>query len=63
MIELKLPDMSCGHCVQAVTRTVQAVDVQATVEIDLATKQVRIESQHDAQDFKAALAEEGYPAA
>jgi copper chaperone len=63
MIELKLPDMTCGHCVQVVTRTVQAVDAQARVDIDLAAQRLRIESTRDEQAFKAALAEEGYPAA
>lgn len=64
MIDLKLPAMTCGHCVQTVTRTVQAVDPAATVEVDLPTHRVRIDSALDAGPFRAALAEEGYaPAA
>ena len=60
MIELNLPTMTCGHCVQAVTRTVQRVDPAATVEADLGTHRVRIASDREPHAFDAALAEEGY---
>lgn len=60
MIEFKLPDMTCGHCVRTVTKTVQAVDAQAKVEIDLPTHQVRIESSREREAFTKALTEEGY---
>ena len=63
MIELTLPSMSCGHCVRTVTDTVHQVDAQASVDIDLVARRVRIESQREAEDFKKALAEEGYAAA
>jgi copper chaperone len=63
MIELTLPDMSCGHCVQTVTRTVQRLDAQATLEIELAAHRVRIDSSLPAASFIEALAEAGYPAA
>ena len=60
MIEFKLPTMTCGHCVRAVTETVQRVDAAATLQVDLPTHQVRIESQQPAERFAAALTEEGY---
>jgi copper chaperone len=63
MIELTLPDMTCGHCVATVTRTVQQVDAAARLEVDLPTHTVRIESAQPAQAFVAALDEEGYPSA
>lgn len=63
MIELTLPTMTCGHCVKTVTATVQQVDAQARLQIDLPTHHVRIESTHPAADFERALAEEGYAAA
>ena len=64
MIELKLPTMTCGHCVRTVTQTVRAVDAAARVEIDLPAQRVRIESQQPKEAFAHALAEEGYaPAA
>ena len=60
MIELTLPDMTCGHCVKTVTVVVQQVDASAQLQIDLPTHQVRIESLRPATDFERALAEEGY---
>lgn len=61
MIELTLPTMTCGHCVATVTRTVQQVDPAATVEIDLPSHRVRIDSTREARAFLAALIDEGYP--
>ena len=64
MIEFKLPDMSCGHCVGAVTQACKEVDANARVAVDLSTKQVQIESSADRQAFARALTEAGYaPAA
>ena len=60
MIELTLPTMTCGHCVRSVTETVQRVDAQAQVQIDLATHQLRIVSTQPPAPFVAALTEEGY---
>ena len=63
MLELTLPTMTCGHCVATVTRTVRKLDANATVDIDLPTHRVRIESTQPAPLLKAALAAEGYVAA
>lgn len=64
MIELTLPTMTCGHCVRTVTETVQRVDERASLQIDLPSHRVQIESSQPAQAFAAALTEEGYaPAA
>jgi copper chaperone len=63
MIEFTVNDMSCGHCAGVITRTVQALDAQARVDIDLAQKKVAIESKVDRAALVAALTEEGYPPA
>lgn len=63
MIELNLPDMSCGHCASTVTQTCKLVDPAAKVEVDLERKQVRIGSSEDRKEFEEALAEAGYPPA
>ena len=60
MIELTLPTMTCGHCVRTVTETVQAVDPQARLNVDLPSHQVTIVSDQPAERFSAALAEAGY---
>ena len=36
--------MTCGGCVAAVTRAVQAVDKDAKVDVDLASKTVKVDS-------------------
>ena len=61
MIAFEVKDMTCGHCVGAVTRAVQELDPQAKLQIDLATHRVEIEpAQADAQQIKEAIAEAGY---
>jgi copper chaperone len=62
MIELTVPDMTCGHCVRSVTAAVQKVDAQARVTIDLPSHRLQIESEQPVESFAAALADEGYPA-
>ncbi|HKS14561.1 MAG TPA: cation transporter [Pseudomonas sp.] len=54
--------MTCGHCSRAVTQAVQALDPHAQVKVDLAGKQVSVESGLDAEQVLAAIREEGYEA-
>jgi copper chaperone len=63
MIELNLPDMTCGHCASTVAKTVALVDPAAKIEVDLNSKLVKISSNEDRQDFAEALTEAGYPPA
>ena len=60
MIEFTVNDMTCGHCASTITRAVKDVDAASRCEIDLGTKKVRIESTHDAGEFKEAIEEAGY---
>lgn len=60
MIEFKLPQMSCGHCVRSVTEAVKSVDPQADVKVDLGTKTAQVESQAQRDAIARALAEAGY---
>jgi Cu+-exporting ATPase len=61
MYELTVEDMTCKHCVGRVTKAVQGVDQDAKVDIDLATKKVKIDSQADLDRIAAAIDEAGYP--
>ncbi|MDF0733716.1 cation transporter [Pseudomonas entomophila] len=54
--------MTCGHCIKAVTRAVQDQDAAARVEVDLAGRQVRVESGLEAERILVAIREEGYVA-
>ncbi|HEV2604434.1 MAG TPA: heavy-metal-associated domain-containing protein [Microvirga sp.] len=58
----QIPTMTCGGCVKAVTRTLQGVDPQATVEAELARHEVRVRSSASEAALKSALEKAGYPA-
>lgn len=62
MHEFKVEAMSCGHCVDVVTRTVKSVDPAAQVRVDLASKEVKVESSKERAFIAGALAEAGYEA-
>ena len=61
MYELTVEGMSCQHCVGRVTKSVQAVDADAKVAIDLDKASVRIDSQADLDRIVAAIDGAGYP--
>lgn len=66
MPEFVLPDMTCGHCVKSVTQTVQQVDPQAQVAVDLPSHRVTITSAATTLDtvrLAQALTDAGYPPA
>ena len=52
--------MTCGHCVRAVTQAVQSQDPAASVKVDLAAKEVGVESRLSAEQVIQAITEEGY---
>jgi len=54
--------MSCGHCVKALTQALQARDPAASVRIDLAAREVGVESSLSTEEVLAAITEEGYEA-
>ena len=62
MIELTLPDMTCGHCVKTVTGTLQKLDAKCPGAVRPATHTVRVETTQPTEAVKQALADEGYPA-
>ena len=52
--------MTCGHCVRAVTQAVRSQDADAEVTVDLAAKQVRVQSQLAREAIAQLIKEEGY---
>ena len=60
MHEFTIADMSCGHCVGVITRTVQQLDPKARVQTDLASKKVLVESSQPCDALVHALDEAGY---
>ena len=61
MYELQVEGMTCGGCVRGVTRSVQSIDSNARVDVDLAAKKVRIDTQASLDAVTSAISEAGYP--
>ncbi len=61
MISFLVNDMTCGHCVGAITKALKGVDAAAKVQFDLATHRVDIEpGEADAAQLRDAIQEAGY---
>ena len=61
MIAFDVNDMTCGHCVSAITRAVRTVDTRAMISIDLAARRVEIESaETSAPQLADAIRQAGY---
>lgn len=54
--------MSCESCARHVAQTIIALDPDAEVAVDVAGKQVTVDTLISAQAIEAALAADGYPA-
>lgn len=61
-IEIKISDMTCQHCVSAVTKAITAVPGVKTVTVDLRTGLARVNGEPDANQLIAAIAVAGYGA-
>jgi copper chaperone len=61
MYEFQVEGMSCGGCVRSVTKSVQSVDSNARVDVDLPGKKVRVDTQASLEAVKSAISEAGYP--
>lgn len=53
-------NMTCGHCVATVTKAIKQLDPDAEVNVDLASKQVTVESGHSDNEISRILEEAGY---
>lgn len=61
MQEFFIGSMSCGGCASRITQTLHKLDAGATVEVDLPSKTVRVDSNQESANIEAALKEAGYP--
>jgi len=59
-MEFSVPDMSCGHCTAAIEKAVKAADPAATVNCDLATHRVSVNTSLTGVDVGAAIKQAGY---
>jgi len=58
-----VPEISCGHCVNAITGEVSKVAGVADVNVDIATKTVTVTGDASGADIVAAIDEAGYAVA
>jgi copper chaperone len=61
MFALKVSGMTCGGCINAVTRAIQARDPQAQVQVDLATQLVSMETSLSAERAAELITDAGFP--
>lgn len=62
MHRFKVEGMSCGHCVAAVTREIQALDPAARVQVDLAAGRVEVDSTLTTEQLITQIDQAGYAA-
>lgn len=58
--EFNVPDMSCGHCVSAITQAVQQAAPGAQVTADLSSKRVSVQGAPSMEPVRAAIVDAGY---
>lgn len=61
MPRFRIDDMTCQHCVGAITRAVKAADAAAQVQVDLANHEVVVEGGAlSGEALKAVIEDAGY---
>ena len=61
MLSLKVSGMTCGGCINAVTRAVQTQDPQAKVQADLASQTVTLETTLSVAQASQLITDAGFP--
>ncbi|WP_114638311.1 heavy-metal-associated domain-containing protein [Polynucleobacter necessarius] len=61
MLSLKVSGMTCGGCINAVTRAVQAQDPGARVQADLVTQIVQLETTLSLAQVSQLITDAGFP--
>ena len=60
MLEFQINDMTCGHCAAVITEALSSVDPAAQVDIDIASKRVRVRTSATLQAMEIAIRDAGY---
>ncbi len=63
MTRFHLPDMSCGHCVAAITDALKTADPEVQLEFQREARAVQVQSRLPDEQLAAVLSEAGYPPA
>lgn len=62
-LQLTVPNMACSACSDTITKAIKAIAPAATVQADLKTKQVNVETQATEAEIKQAITDAGYTVA
>jgi copper chaperone len=60
VLQYQVPDMSCDHCVQAITRAVTQALPGSAVQVELSDHRVTVTGTEDKQTVEAAIRGVGY---
>ncbi|MGE8523067.1 MULTISPECIES: heavy-metal-associated domain-containing protein [unclassified Acinetobacter] len=60
-MKFRIENMTCGGCARSVTATIKDLDENATVNIDVVSKLVEVDSTVSEAEIVAALTEDGFP--
>lgn len=61
-MQFLIEELSCNHCAGVITKTVAGVDPAATLQIDIPSKTVKIQTTASTASMAGALEQAGYPA-
>ena len=61
MLNLKVSGMTCGGCINAITRAIHAQDPAAIVQADLATQIVSLQTSLSAAEAGQLITDAGFP--
>ena len=60
MLRYTIENMTCGHCVATITKTVQGVDARAVVRASVASRTLEIETGATSEAVSVAVEAAGY---
>lgn len=60
-MQFHIENMTCQHCAQSVTNAIRSAADGAEVEVDIATKSVKVRTEASEEQIQRALTEAGYP--
>jgi copper chaperone len=61
MLSFKVSGMTCGGCINAITKALQSQDPQAKVQADLATQTVNLETSLSPKQARQLITDAGFP--
>jgi len=60
-MEFHVEGMTCGGCARSVTKAIELVDPQASVQADPASRRVQVQTSASEAEIVAALTDAGFP--